>query len=297
VLGAQDTLNTTRANKAAITEQLASARRNFEVGTATITDTREAQARFDLATAQEISADNNLINKRIALAYLVGRRGLEPKGLALPVALPATEPADVEAWAITAEDTHPSVRKARIGLEVAQLETEKARAGERPTFDAIVNVAYSHGGRTFTNLDQTTTGGVGVQMNWPLYTGGATQSRIQETLKLEEKSRNDVEAARRVVGQAARQAYLGVQSGLAQVKALEAAESSSKLALESTQLGYRVGVRVNIDVLNAQTQLIQTQFDLARARYEVIVGSLRLRQAAGTLAPADVAAVNALLQR
>jgi outer membrane protein len=138
---------------------------------------------------------------------------------------------------------------------------------------------------------------VGVQMTWPLYTGGATQNRIKETLSLEEKSRNDLEAARRGVAQGTRSAYFGVQSGLSQVKALEAAESSSKLALEATQLGYKVGVRVNLDVLNAQTQLFQTQRDLAKARYDVLVGSLRLRQASGQLAPTDVDAINRLLAK
>jgi outer membrane protein len=138
---------------------------------------------------------------------------------------------------------------------------------------------------------------VGLQLNWPLYTGGATQNRIKETLALEDKSRNDLDAARRAVTQATRQAFFGVQSGLAQVKALEAAESSSQLALEATQLGYKVGVRVNLDVLNAQTQLFQTRRDLAKARYDVILGGLKLRLASGQLKPADVAAVNALLDR
>jgi outer membrane protein len=121
------------------------------------------------------------------------------------------------------------------------------------------------------------------------------QNRIKETLSLEEKSRNDLDAARRSVAQATRVAYFGVQSGQAQALALEAAEASSKLALEATQLGYKVGVRVNLDVLNAQTQLFQTQRDLSKARYDVLLAGLRLRQAAGTLQPADVNAVNALL--
>jgi outer membrane protein len=138
---------------------------------------------------------------------------------------------------------------------------------------------------------------VGVQLNWTLYTGGATQNRIKETLALEDKSRNDLDAARRAVTQATRQAFFGVQSGLAQVKALEAAESSSQLALEATQLGYKVGVRVNLDVLNAQTQLFQTRRDLAKARYDVILGGLKLRLASGQLKAGDVAAVNALLER
>jgi outer membrane protein len=131
----------------------------------------------------------------------------------------------------------------------------------------------------------------------PLYSGGAIDNRQKETIALEEQSRNFYEAARRIVAQTTRQAFFGVQSGQAQVKALEAAESSSKLALEATQLGYRVGVRVNLDVLNAQTQLFTTQRDLARARYDVILNGLKLRQAAGVLAAGDVEATNALLSK
>ena len=298
VLAAQDALATTRTSKAAITEQLASARRNFEVGTATITDTREAQARFDLATAQEIAAENDLRTKRIALDQLVGRNGLAPKGLLKGAALPMPAPADAEAWAGLADGSHPSVRKARLGLEVARLETQKARAAESYTVEAVGSVGASRSGGSSASLPGfTKSATVGVQLNWPLYTGGATQNRIRETLALEDKSRNDVEAARRAVTQATRQAFFGVQSGLAQVKALEAAESSSQLALEATQLGYKVGVRVNLDVLNAQTQLFQTRRDLAKARYDVILGGLRLRLASGQLKPADVGAVNALLER
>ena len=298
VLAAQDTLATTQASKAAITEQLASAKRNFEVGTATITDTREAQARFDLATAQELAAENDLRTKRIALDTLVGRGEVAPRPLVVPVALPPTIPAQPEEWVTVADQQHPAVRRARVGLEVAQLETAKARAGDLPTLDAVASLGSSNSRGGAVQLRGTTTSAsLGVQMNWPLYTGGATQNRIKETLLLEEKSRNDLEAARRAVSQATRQAYFGVQSGQAQVRALEAAESSSKLALEATQLGYRVGVRVNLDVLNAQTQLFTTQRDLARARYDVLLGGLRLRQASGQLAASDVDAVNRLLAR
>ena len=123
------------------------------------------------------------------------------------------------------------------------------------------------------------------------------QNRIAETVLLEDKARSDLDAALRTVSLAVRTAFYALQSGLGQVRALEAAESSSQLALEATQLGYRVGVRVNLDVLNAQTQLFTTRRDLARARYDVLVNTLRLRQAAGQLSVADVAAVNALLAR
>ncbi len=306
VLAAQDALATTRANKTFISEQLASAKRNFEVGTATITDTREAQARFDLATAQEIAAENDLRTKGIALDQLVGRTGVSPKGLAVPVALPATQPPVVDEWVLRADAEHPVIRKAALGLDVARLETEKARAGNLPTVTlngsvgkARVNTSGDLAAPPFT-FDASGTGtntAIGVTLQMPLFAGYAIQNRIKETLLLEEKSRNDLEAARRGVAQGTRQAFFGVQSGLAQVKALEAAESSSQLALEATQLGYKVGVRVNLDVLNAQTQLFSTRRDLAKARYDVLVGSLKLRQAAGLLKPEDVTALNQLLAR
>jgi outer membrane protein len=301
VLAAQDTLATTRAKKTATAEQLASAKRNFEVGTATITDTREAQARYDLDTASELAAENDLGTKRIALDTLVGRTSVQPKPLLVPVVLPPVVPANAEEWVTVADQLHPSVRRARVGLEVAQLETAKARAGDLPTVDAVASLAGSDARGSLPDYSRsagtTTVASLGVQMTWPLYTGGATQNRIKETLALEEKSRNDLEAARRAVTQGTRVAYFGVQSGLAQVKALEAAESSSKLALEATQLGYKVGVRVNLDVLNAQTQLYSTQRDLAKARYDVLLGKLKLRQASGQLSEADVQALNRLLAK
>ena len=306
VLGAQDTLGTTRANKTFISEQLASAKRNFEVGTATITDTREAQARFDLATAQEIAAENDLRTKGIALDVLVGRSNVAPKGLAVPVALPPVQPPVVDEWVLRADAEHPTVRRAALGLDVARLETEKARAGNLPTValnGSIGKGRVSTSGDlaappfSFNSSGNSTNTSLGVTLNMPLFAGYSIQNRIKETLALEEKSRNDLDAARRGVAQGTRQAFYGVQSGLAQVKALEAAESSSQLALEATQLGYKVGVRVNLDVLNAQTQLFSTKRDLAKARYDVLLGSLRLRQASGQLKPEDVAALNQLLAR
>ena len=298
VLASQDSLATVRANKTAVTETLASAKRNFEVGTATITDTREAQARFDLVTAQEIAAENDLLTKRIALDQLVGRSNQQPKPLAVPVVLPAVVPNNVEEWVTRADQSHPTVQRARTGLEVAQLETEKARAGEKPTVDAVGSVGLARlSGSSATLPGLSKTASIGVQLNWPLYTGGATQNAISEKRLLEDKARNDLEAARRGVAQGTRVAFFGVNSLQAQVKALEAAESSNKLALEAAQLAYRVGVRVNLDVLNAQTQLFQTQRDLAKARYDVIVNSLRLRQASGQLTAGDLEAANRLLQR
>ena len=298
VLAARDALATTRASRTAIAEQLASAKRNFEVGTATITDTREAQARFDLATAAELAADNDLRVKGVTLDTLVGRVGVSPAPLAVPVALPAVLPLNVDPWVSQADELHPAVRRARLGLEVAQLETGKARAADGVTVDLSGSLGPSNGrGAGSQNPGTTTAGSVTVSVNYPLYTGGYNQNRIKEALSLEEKSRNDLDYVRRFVAESTKRAFFGVQSLTAQVKALEAAESSSKLALDATQLGYKVGVRVNLDVLNAQTQLFTTQRDLAKARYDVVMNSLKLRQASGQLKPSDVAAVNQLLAK
>ena len=304
VLAAQDNLETTRANKAAIVETLASAKRNFEVGTATITDTREAQARFDLTTAQEIAANNDLQIKRATLDNLVGRSGVKPNPLAIPVAIPPLARADVGDWLLGADAQSPNVRKAQLAYDIAQLETEKARAGHLPTLDLVGSVGGSRntgisGAGTGTGVLPGTfrNGAIGLQLNVPIFSGYAVENRVKETIDLAEKARDDLDGAKRSVALGTRTAFLGVQSGMAQVKALEAAESSSQLAVESTKLGYKVGVRVNIDVLNAESQLYTTRAQLAKARYDVLLGGLRLRQAAGHLTPEDVAEVNRLLQR
>lgn len=298
VLTAQDTLQLVQAQKRAVSEQLAFAQRNFEIGTATVTDSREAQARFDLVRAQEIAADNQLRVSQAALEQLVGVAGASPWPLAKPVRLPTLAPADLASWLALAADRSPLVRQAQIALDVAQLETDKAQAGHKPTVDLQASYGTQRnpdGTAAMPYRNNATVGTVGVVMNIPLFAGFAVQNRVKETLSLEEKARADLEDARRQVAQAVRTAYFGVQSATGQVQALEAAVASSHSALEANVLGYEVGVRINIDVLNAQSQLYQSQKDLAQARYNLLVGHLQLRQAAGNLDMQDVHAINQLL--
>jgi outer membrane protein len=299
VLGARDVQITAQTNKKGLAEQLASAQRNFEVGNSTITDTREAQARFDLATAQEIAADNDLKVKSIALDQLVGQGNLQPKALITPINLPALTPATAEEW-VAMTTTNSNVLKAQTALTVAQLEASKARGESYPTADLIASLTRNDvkGSATAAvSSSNGTTAALGVEMNVPLFTGFSTSNHIKETAALINKSERDLDNAKRSVALATRQAFFGVQSGMAQVKALEAAEGSAKLALEATQLGYRVGVRVNKDVLDAQTALANTQKDLYKARYDVIVGTMKLRQASGSLKTEDLDTLNKLLSR
>jgi len=302
VLAAQDTLAFVRAQKTAVAEQLASAKRNFEVGTSTITDTREAQARYDLVIAQEIAGENDLRVKKLALDTLVGKTDSQPKGLVVPAALPALVPADVNVWVDQSVLVHPSIRLAQSNYDIADLEVKKAEAGHKPTLD--LNASYNinrnpSGSATGANTlsNRSNIGTIGLAFNLPLFAGFATQNRVVETIALKDKAQVDLEGARRAVALATRTAYFGVQSGQGQVKALEAAELSSQSALDANKLGYQVGVRINIDVLNSQSQLFQTKRDLAKARYDVLVGGLKLRQANGTLTPDDLAVVNSLLMK
>ncbi|KQW89112.1 channel protein TolC [Massilia sp. Root418] len=291
VLTAQDNLSSIQAQKSATTEQLASAKRNFEVGTQTITDTHEAQAAYDLVVAQEFAAINDLEVKRNALQQIIGTAPASLSTLRPGVTIAAPQPAAIEPWIASAEQQNYSVVGAQLNLEIAKREISRNRAGHLPTLDLVAN----KGRDSVTASGITKTNAVGVQWNVPLFSGFAVTSKVRESIALEDKARNDLEATRRAAAQNARTAFLGMNSGLAQVRALEAAEVSSKSALDSNKLGYQVGVRINIDVLNAQRQLYSTQRDLSRARYDTIMNGLRLKSAAGTLKEADLAPINELL--
>ncbi|MDP3844236.1 MAG: TolC family outer membrane protein [Oxalobacteraceae bacterium] len=295
VLAAQDTIGFVQAQKTAISEQLESAKQNFEVGTATITDTHEAQARFDLAVAQEYAAQSDLEIKRAALQQIVGSTPGELARLKTGVTLEAPQPARIDNWVSSAEQQNTGVIGSRIGLEIAQRDIAKNRAGHYPNVDLVAS--RSHGNQSTGTSIAGNTNAIGVQWSIPLFAGFAITSQVREAIALEDKARFDLETARRNAAQGARQSYLGVTSGLAQVKALEAAEVSSLSALDANKLGYQVGVRINIDVLNAQQQLFSTRRDLSRARYDAIVNGLRLKSAAGTLQEQDLQLVNGFLSQ
>jgi len=299
VLAAQDNLYLAGAQKKAIGEQLEQAKRNFEVGTATITDANDAQARYDLATSTEIAAQSALEVTRATLQQITGKPVDELMGLRPEAQIPGPLPADVNAWASQAEQTNPQVGLASYNLETAQRETNKAKAGHLPSVDLVASYGYTNAQGTATQLSNVgsryNSGVVGVQLNIPIFTGGQIQSRVRETLALADKAASDLEFARRTAAQQARQTYSGVFNGLAQVKALEAAERSAQSAVESNQLGYEVGVRINIDVLNAEAQLFSTRRDLSKARYDTIMNGMRLKASTGTLSEDDVVQINTLL--
>ena len=296
VLYSIENLKAVRASKASIEQQLESAKRNFEVGTSTIVDSQEAQARFDLATAQEIAAESDLEVRQRTLQAIIGK---EPGALApfrRDAEIPQPQPADMKQWAAAAENDNINVQLQMAALEIASREVDRQRAGHYPTVDVVVNkgkstaFAQTAAGQLETNFEN-----IGVQLNLPIFQGGLVASRQSEASANRAAAESTLEQARRNATLQARQQYLGATNGLAQVRALKAALISSLSSLESNRLGFDVGVRINIDVLNADNQVYVTRRDLAKAVVETLMSQLRLKAAVGTLSDDDVAAANALL--
>ncbi|MEN6584747.1 MAG: TolC family outer membrane protein [Sulfuricella sp.] len=298
VLLAQDAVAVAKAQKQAIAEQLAQAKMSFEVGTATITDTHEAQARYDLSNAAEIAALNDLELKQWALEKIIGTLPQSLAALSTSMPLQGPEPSDMTKWVEAAQQNNLQVQVQRAAVEIANQEVARNRGGHLPTLDLVAN--YSDTGATAsTNLgvgNDTKATTIGLQLNLPLYQGGAISSRVREAVANQERARQDLEQTVRQTALTTREAYFGVTSGISQVKALEQALVSSQSSLDSTKLGLEVGVRTNVDVLNAQQQLYSTKSDLYKARYNYLLNRLRLKSAAGTLAEDDLQQVNQWLK-
>jgi outer membrane protein len=293
-LQAQDKLDLINAQKSAIRGQLEQARANFEAGTATITDVNEAQARFDLLQAQEIASLNDMEVKRRTLQAITGKLPASRLATAAEGLQPVSpDPSDMDSWVVIAEQNNLNILIQQQNLDIATKEIERQQAGHLPTLDAVGNYTdtRANGGINGfgTDLQNAT---IGVQLQIPLYQGGLVDSRVREAIANKNKALDDLEAARRQAELDTRQAYLTLTGSVSQVKAYEQALSSSQSQLDSTSLGYEVGVRNSVDVLNAQQQLFSAKRDLLQARYNYLLGMLKLKSATGLLSDADVLAVN-----
>lgn len=296
VLDAIDAVELVAAQKAATTQQLAQAKKAFEVGTATITDTHEAQARYDLIVAQEIAAQNNLAVRRNALRQLTGQEPQELVPLRADGELGGAAPGELQLWLDRATTHSLTTRASQLSEQIAEYELKRADAAHWPTLDAVGAVSHSQDPEKVQGGDSDAAS-VGVQLKVPLYAGGALSSRARQALALRQQARFQTERARREAEQQVRQSYLNTTSGLASITALQQALLSTKSTLDSTTLGRQVGVRTNLDVLNAQQQFYSARRDLAQAKYRYLLYRLQLESAAGELDLADLQAINSLLQR
>ena len=296
VLSAQDQLSATLGERAAVEQQLAFAKRNFELGSATITDTHEAQARLDIVRAQQLLLENTLAVQRDILAKSTGQPPRDLARLPDAVALPAPEPARLQDWSDQAESSAVAVTLAQLQSQIAERDIYIARSGHYPT----VNLRATSGSTASRSSSRVSDGrpidsSIGVVLSIPLYSGGGISSQVTEAVALQQRARENLTASRRQAVQQTRQHFTGVTSGLLRVDALQAGERASRSAVEANKVAYEVGVRVNQDVLDAQRQLYATQRDLAQARYATLMAGLRLKAVNGTLTEVDLNAINLLL--
>ncbi|WP_404809752.1 TolC family outer membrane protein [Methylobacillus gramineus] len=293
VLLAQDQIDLINSQKAAISKQLEQAKANFDVGTATITDVNEAQARFDLLKAQEIAALNDYEVRKRAVQAVIGRLPERLATMRADIHAQPPEPQDMEKWVELATQNNLALSIQQEGLRLATQEVERMNAGHLPTLDMVGSYTDVRAGGSpngFGSDLQNAT--IGLKLNIPLYQGGAISSRVREAVANQQKAMDDVEVARRRSELDTRQAYLNLTGSVAQVQAYEQALSSSQSQLDSTNLGYEVGVRNSVDVLNAQQQLFSAKRDLLQSRYNYLVNVLKLKSATGLLNESDLAQIN-----
>lgn len=294
-------LEVAEAQKKAIGEQLAQAKRNFQVGTVTIVDTHEAQARFDLSLSQEIVARNDLEVRKRALQQIIGRL---PDNLVRPNENSANSAdlfnlkyANMQDWISVAEQNNLAMKVQQSVYEIAKQEVERAKAGHYPTVDlvALYSDQKGVGGAVTGRPIDLTTKEIGIQLNFPIFQGFAVQSRVREALATQEKVFQDLNNTRRNSVLQVSQQYLNVTNGIAQMKALRQAVTSSQSQVDSTKLGQEVGVRTEVDVLNAQQLHYSARRDLAQARYNFLMSRLRLEAEAGELDEEDLRQINDIL--
>lgn len=295
VLLAQDKITLIDAQKTAINHQLDQARANFEVGTATITDFNEAQARFDLIKAQEIAAINDLEVKKRAIQFMIGGTPQVLSAVRSDLSPQMPEPMEMEKWVEFAEKNNLTVAMQQQVVEVANQEIERQNAGHLPTLDAVGAYSNTYANGTTTGLgsgSDMTVATIGLQLQIPIYQGGYVSSKVREATVNQQKALDDLDAAKRQADLDARSAYLNLMSSISQIKAYEQALSSSQSQLDSTNLGYEVGVRNSVDVLNAQQQFFSAKRDLLQSQYSYLLNVLSLKFAVGLLSEADLEGVN-----
>ena len=293
VLLAQDKINLIQAQKSAINRQFEQAKANFDVGSATITDVNEAQARYDLTVAQEVAAINDFEVKKRAVQSVIGQLPQKFAHVRADLKTPLPEPHDMQSWVQIALQNNLNLGIQQQVYEFASQEVERQNAGHFPTLDGVANYNSNRaeGGINGFGSDlQNAT--IGLQIQIPIYQGGAVSSRVREAVANKQKAFEDVEVARRQAEFDTREAYLNVASSVAQVSAYEQALVSSRSQLDSTNLGYEVGVRTSVDVLNAQQQLFSAERDLLQARYSYLLNIIRLKSAAGLINEADLGDIN-----
>jgi len=293
VLAAQDTTELFSIEKQAITRQLDQAKQRFEVGRNAITDVYEAQAGFDEAIANEIDASHDLNNKKAALKEIIGENEVQLNGLGTTLHLLKPDPSNIKAWQNSAEVSNFSVISAFNKAEFSRKSITVQQAGHLPQLDLVASSLTSDVNSTsgFRGDAQS----VGLQLNIPLFEGGAVNSRTRQASFQYEAAKENLIATKRAVNRQTEDAFNGVISSIGRVEALITAVKSRESALEASEVGFQVGTRTMVDVLTEQKKLYRSKRDFYRGRYDYLINSIKLKQASSSLTQNDIEQINRLL--
>ncbi len=295
VLAAEDSLEFAEAEKKSLSKQLDQAKQRFEVGLTAITDVQEAQAGYDLAVSQEIVAENEIDNTNERLRAITGEYMSHLIGLGEDMPLVNPQPEQIDTWTDTALEQNLDVLSARYAVDTAREEIRLQKTGHLPTLDLIARHDFNTSGGRFGSTSIRSTA-VGLELNVPIYQGGFVSSKTREAHQRLEQQMQRLEQARRLAQRLTREAYLGVISGISQVKALNQAVISSQTALLSTQAGFEVGTRTAVDVVTSERATFQARRNYSRAKYDYIINTLKLKRAAGVLSTTDLSQVSEWLK-
>ncbi len=296
ILASQDNLEFAQAEVKSLSRQLEQANQRFEVGLSAITDVHEAQAGYDLAVAQEIQTLNAIDNAGEAIRELTGDYITVINGLGENMSLVRPNPEEIDDWTQISMAQNSGIIAANYAAETARKEVKRQSAGHLPTLDLVASQDYnSSGGRFGANKTHTTA--IGLELNVPIYSGGLVSSQTREAHENYNIAMHALELARRSAQRLTREAYLGVISGISQVKALKQAVVSSETALEATEAGFEVGTRTAVDVVVTQQATSEARRNYSQAKYDYILNTLKLKQAAGTLSPDDLELIDTWLTK
>ncbi|MFT5395995.1 MAG: outer membrane protein [Gammaproteobacteria bacterium] len=296
ILANIDSLEFAQAEVKSLSRQLDQANQRFEVGLSAITDVHEAQAGYDLAVAREIQASNAIDNAQEAMRELTGDYITEFNQLGDAMSLVSPEPQAIESWTQLSLNQNLGVIASRHAAETARTEVKRQSAGHLPTLDLVAAETYDSSGGRFGSIKQHATS-IGLELNIPIYSGGLVRSQTREAHENYNIAMYSLERARRSAQRSTREAYLGVISGISQVNALKQAVVSSETALEATEAGFEVGTRTAVDVVASQRATSEARRNYSQAKYDYLVDTLSLKQAAGTLSSEDLELINAWLTK
>ena len=293
VLAAHDNLGFTISEKKAIEQQLEQATQRFKVGLIAITDVHEAQAGYDQSIANEIEAVNLLDKSKEDLREIIGENEAKLNSLQESIPLNFPEPADITSWSKAAENNNFNIIAQLNQTEVVRKEINLQKSGHLPTIDIVANYGVQDNTSSFGLRGDTQS--VGLQLNLPLFEGGAVHSRSKQAQFNYQREKENLTKVKRTVTRQVRNAYRDVVSSLSRVKALQAAVKSSESALEATEAGFQVGTRTMVDILAEQRNLYRSMRDYSRSRYDYLINGIKLKEAAGSLSEADLQEINKYL--